>query len=222
MFIQSPNTRYTKHGEQVAGPALFLILISGESKDRQHPKAVVRKVKLTQCGHYMMGTTTLFGHKEMLSGAYGSDGLLCTVPDQIYDAASTLLPQELYDAWSNGGGWNSAGSEAQAMTNWALDNLKELQRNSKLPAGGEGIPNLEGMSDSEIRELDLSIFRNRKSLALQWFGDARSEWISNVSSMCRFIADARRHRLAGEIDRAIYLESLFDEHYHSIPAEFRY
>jgi len=29
------------------------------------------------------------------------------------------VPKDLYDLWSKGGGWNSCGSEAKAMKEWA-------------------------------------------------------------------------------------------------------
>jgi hypothetical protein len=34
------------------------------------------------------------------------------------------LPDELYRAWANGDGWNSAGSEAEAMIEWANKEFK--------------------------------------------------------------------------------------------------
>jgi hypothetical protein len=37
--------------------------------------AVVRRVALSQCGHFMMGTANLCGRWVSVSGAYGSDGL---------------------------------------------------------------------------------------------------------------------------------------------------
>lgn len=223
MFLEMPNTKYNKDGQQVSGPADFLILIEGESEDRLQPKAVVRRVKLSQCGHWMMGTADIFGHNASLSGSYGADGLVLTVPDQIYDTASVRLPQDLYDEWNHGGGWNGAGREAESMRRWALANLKELKSTKRLrPQGAEGIPNLEGMDNDELSKLRTSIFRRRKSLALQWFGDATSEWISNVSSMILFLLDAREARLKGNMQQAVYLEDLFDSHYNQIPKQFRY
>ena len=72
-----------------------------------------------QCGHFMMGSARAFGHKITLSGSYGGDGLPVSVPQAVYDKA-VLVPQELIDAWNKGGGWNSAGSEAPAMAEWAV------------------------------------------------------------------------------------------------------
>lgn len=91
-------------------------------------KAVVRKVVLRQCGHFMMGTARVYGYSLTLSGAYGADGLIKVVPRAVYDRLPVTLPDELYQAWATGGGWNSAGSEAPAMREWALKNLDTLTR----------------------------------------------------------------------------------------------
>lgn len=82
-------------------------------------RAVVRYVRMTQLGHFMMGTARIGAHRLSLSGSYGSDGLPCSVPDEVYEAG-VELPQELYNLWNTGGGWNGAGSEAIAMRLWAL------------------------------------------------------------------------------------------------------
>jgi hypothetical protein len=94
---------------------------------KQKPlKAVVRKVALQQFGHWMMGVARIGNQSITMSGSYGADGLSKTVPDEIYDNYGIDLPQELYDAWNHGGGWNSAGNEAPAMREWAIDNFKDL------------------------------------------------------------------------------------------------
>jgi hypothetical protein len=89
-------------------------------------RALVRFVSMEQFGHFMMGHARVHGHKITLSGSYGSDGLPDSVPDAVYEIG-VPLPQELYDAWKNGGGWNGAGSEGPAMREWALAHLKELR-----------------------------------------------------------------------------------------------
>lgn len=85
-------------------------------------RAIVRYVRMKQFGQFMMGTARVGKHKLILSGSYGGDGLPKSVPDEVYEAG-VELPQELYDAWSNGGGWNGAGSEASAMRTWAIANF---------------------------------------------------------------------------------------------------
>jgi hypothetical protein len=135
MFIRTKYSGYNRHGEQVAA-GLFLILM--EPKDtwdsatgtwRKVPiKAIVRHSSFHQLGHFMMGFARIHGTRITLSGSYGGDGLTCRVPNEIYERYGVELPQELYDAWNKGGGWNSAGSEAPLMRKWALENLEALRK----------------------------------------------------------------------------------------------
>jgi hypothetical protein len=76
-------------------------------------------------GPWMMAHVKVIGHELTLSGAYGQDGLIMDVPRALWEKA-TPLPNELYEAWKNGGGWNSAGSEAASMRRWARDNFDVL------------------------------------------------------------------------------------------------
>jgi hypothetical protein len=71
----------------------------------------------------MMGSVRIKGKSLTVSGAYGSDGLPKSVPREIWELG-VELPQDLYDKWNTGGGWNSAGSEAQAVRDWALATFK--------------------------------------------------------------------------------------------------
>jgi hypothetical protein len=89
-------------------------------------RALVRKVAMRQCGHFMMGSARAFGHRIGLSGSYGGDGLTVTVPREVFDKAIPI-PTDLHEAWNKGGGHNSAGSEAFAMRDWALANLDKLE-----------------------------------------------------------------------------------------------
>lgn len=91
-------------------------------------KAIVRHTSFRQLGHWMMGAARVHGHRITLSGSYGGDGLTCNVPDEVYEGYGVELPEELRKAWADGGGWNSAGSEAPKMREWALQNLEELRR----------------------------------------------------------------------------------------------
>ena len=132
MYIERTRTYY-QGTEQCAARALFLMLIYPKDEpyypDNHLPiKAIVRKVALRQCGHWMMGTARVYGHSLTVSGSYGHDGLIMDVPREVYDRAQVVLPDELYELWAHGGGWNSAGSEALAMCQWALENLEELVR----------------------------------------------------------------------------------------------
>lgn len=96
-------------------------------------------VKMSQCGQFMMGESrTLQTHKDygtpgsaphnlILSGAYGGDGLTCDYEDLTAESRAKLLevPAELAEKFWNGGGWNSAGSEWEAMRDWALKNFPQ-------------------------------------------------------------------------------------------------
>lgn len=62
----------------------FLILFTNENAPRnaegkREIRAIVRKVAMHQCGHFMMGATRLLGVRFSLSGTYGGDGLTCDV-----------------------------------------------------------------------------------------------------------------------------------------------
>jgi hypothetical protein len=76
----------------------------------------------------MMGIARIYGQSVTVSGSYGGDGLPCRVSQEIYDRARVELPDRLYKLWANGGGWNSAGSEAEEMRKWALENLPALRK----------------------------------------------------------------------------------------------
>lgn len=91
-------------------------------------KAIVRHTSLKELGPWMMGFARVQGHRITLSGSYGADGLICTVPDAVYSAHGLELPADLREAWNKGGGWNSAGSEAPLMRKWALANLAALRK----------------------------------------------------------------------------------------------
>ena len=130
MYIKNTRSYYESDGTQHAGRQWFLILVQDENEKcgPDNMRAIVRKVALEQCGHFMMGYARAFGHKLILSGSYGSDGLPKSVPSDVFDRA-VPLPSELYDAWNHGGGWNSAGNEAKDMRQWAIDNFEQLAPN---------------------------------------------------------------------------------------------
>lgn len=128
MYIETSRTYY-RGTEQCATRARFLLLLQpekatiGETCARENTFAVVRKVALQQCGHWMMGRVNLGGEWRGVSGSYGNDGLPMSVKKLPVDAVA--LPPELYDAWNKGGGWNGAGSEAPAMRQWARETFKK-------------------------------------------------------------------------------------------------
>jgi hypothetical protein len=120
MFITSRRRGYDRAGQQVASGRFLLLVQPKAYEDRDKPiRALVRFTSMQQLGHFMMGECRAFGHSITLSGTYGSDGLPCGVPPDVYEQA-VEVPAELIAAWNTGGGWNGAGSEAQAMRDWAL------------------------------------------------------------------------------------------------------
>lgn len=109
---------YYKGSDQCVSRGRFLLLIQPQGKSgADNTYAIVRKVALRQLGHFMMGRAKIGKAWVTVSGAYGNDGLPMDV--ETLPADAKRLPPELYDAWNNGGGWNSAGSEATAMRAWA-------------------------------------------------------------------------------------------------------
>ena len=106
MYIDNSGHRYYRGTEQCHTRAPFLILVQPDDYERAKKapiRALVRKVAMHQCGHFMMGSARAFGHKITLSGSYGGDGLPVSVPQAVYDKAIPV-PQELIDAWNKGGG----------------------------------------------------------------------------------------------------------------------
>lgn len=122
MYIQAPNRGVTRDGQQFCRRAPFLLLLQSDPWDSTIYGAV-RSVALQQYGHWMMGKARILGVSYTVSGSYGNDGLPMNVDTIPPDARP--LPDELREAWNKGGGWNSAGSEAMAMAEWAR---KELLR----------------------------------------------------------------------------------------------
>ena len=146
MFIKTTRSGYNDDGEQICH-GLFLWVFGDPSGGREL-RAVVRHIRMRQCGHWMMASAELAGFRMSLSGSYGSDGL----PDdlgsyfpkgqnesvQMTEAQKkavweqlVVIPDELRDKFWAGGGHNSAGSEGPSMREWALANLKELRKTIK-------------------------------------------------------------------------------------------
>jgi hypothetical protein len=91
---------------------------------------IVRHCSLRQFGHWMMGTINIAGQRATVSGTYGDDGLPMDYEDLTLAARAKLveLPKELCDKFWAGGGWNEAGSEAQAMHDWAAKTFKSQSK----------------------------------------------------------------------------------------------
>lgn len=123
MYISHSRSYYKADGTQCAQRAPFLLLIQpkqatiAETCAASNTYAIVRRVALRQLGHFMMGRANIGGQWRSVSGAYGNDGLPMEVDTLPADAVK--LPADLYAQWNTGGGHNSAGSEAQAMREFA-------------------------------------------------------------------------------------------------------
>lgn len=89
--------------------------------------ACVRHVSLRQFGHFMIGTARIAGQSVTVSGSYGSDGMPMDYEKLTPQARTKLVrvPDELTEQFWNGGGHNSAGKEAPAMRQWALETFKK-------------------------------------------------------------------------------------------------
>lgn len=120
MYIRGAHRYYTIDGQQACRKGPFLILLQQDLDTDIY--AVVREVALRQLGHWMMGFARIEGKTYTMSGCYGNDGLPVTIGKIPKDAKK--VPQELVEAWNKGGGWNSCGSEAQAMVEWAKETFK--------------------------------------------------------------------------------------------------
>jgi hypothetical protein len=130
MFITNDTNGciYNRDGDQF-NKGMFLILMTEKNapmvNGKYHVRAIVRYVTLTQFGPWMMGSCRIGNNKYTLSGAYGSDGLLLDVDHDAFERGIDL-PNDLYDAWSNGGGHNGAGNESSMMRKWAHDHIAAL------------------------------------------------------------------------------------------------
>lgn len=123
MYLTNDGYTHYRDGSQCRSRGLFLILVQlADGPASGEIRGIVRKVAMKQLGNFMMGRARVKGETVILSGAYGGDGLPCGVSANVF-SAGVKLPDELRDAWNKGGGWNSAGSEADAMRAWALREL---------------------------------------------------------------------------------------------------
>lgn len=129
MFLTNKRSGYDRH-DQAYSSGKFLLWMQPDDEWARHRtlgrekiRCLVRNCTLRQLGHWMMGMVRIKGKSITVSGAYGSDGLPKSVPREIWELG-TELPQDLYDKWAKGGGWNSAGSEAEAVRNWARATFK--------------------------------------------------------------------------------------------------
>jgi hypothetical protein len=141
MFIRKSQGGYNRHGEQFARGSFLMIFAHNEFKaaeelgipwsevnlDGRKLYACVRHVSLKQMGAWMMGTARIAGQSVTVSGSYGSDGLPMDYEELTPAGRQKLVevPKDLADKYWAGGGWNSSGSEAPAMKEWALKTFRK-------------------------------------------------------------------------------------------------
>lgn len=135
MYLSNARIWHSERdGSQRASGNFLMIFNDLKSSEPNALFALVRKVEMSQAGHFMVGKARVGGKDIALSGSYGSDGLPmdlseCPRPDLL-----VRVPDALAAEFWAGGGHNSAGSEAPAMRQWAQENLGLLTRSS--PAVG--------------------------------------------------------------------------------------
>jgi hypothetical protein len=129
VFFKGGKSWMDAHGGQYSS-GWFLILMYPEGRLEGEPLFNMYQIrgmpiytKMSQLGQFMMASAKIKGHEIALSGAYGAMGLTKDVPREIY-ALATPCPLRLVEAWSKGGGWNSAGSELFGMCEWAKELLE--------------------------------------------------------------------------------------------------
>ena len=133
--IDDSHTAYDRSGQQRHTQGAFLLLLSpeeGTGFDLDEMRACVRQVALEQMGHYMMGKARIGGESFTVSGAYGNNGLTLDVPREIWEEYGTPVPEHLREAWKDGGGHNSAGSEGEALREWAIRELTDADPSDRL------------------------------------------------------------------------------------------
>jgi hypothetical protein len=130
MFVRNNTGGYTRRGDQWAKGDFLMLCQEDKITNRLMPKrspirGIVRPVRMDQVGHWMMGMMRVGHYEVTLSGTYGSDGLVCSVPPAVY-RHGLELPEWLVERWNTGGGHNSAGHEAGPMREWANQHIEEL------------------------------------------------------------------------------------------------
>lgn len=146
MFLGDAKGGYTRDGSQWAvGSYLMVSTRTLKNNPAQGPgaswcsgalRALVRRVRLSQLGPWMMGSLQVDDTKLTVSGGLGSDGLPMDVPDWMF-TRMMIVPDEIARAMATDQtGHNTPGVQAHTLLRpWALENLKLLRR-----AGGPVSP----------------------------------------------------------------------------------
>lgn len=161
----------TRNGQWACGPFLAVFTKEGcKYNYLTEIRALVRVVKLTQLGHFMMGTMsvpkTVTGegsYKLTCSGTYGADGLTNDAKDadKIWDGLWPLPEDLAYLFWTSNG-HNDAGAHGRYIHSWATKNHAALRRPK--PA------------DLKLYDYRLRFFTKESSAALYGEEDSFEGW----------------------------------------------
>jgi hypothetical protein len=145
MFLRHIGTHGGHHrdGRQKCRGFYVALFTNSELNSGRHPplRACVRKVYLSQLGHFMVGNLRIGRHYICVSGSIGHDGLPLDTrtpayfkrgepPHEIIVDWDSLveLPVELRNTYWQNKGHNTVDGEAAAALNaWATENLKALR-----------------------------------------------------------------------------------------------
>lgn len=157
MFINGVKCWHTTKGQRTEGPFLLLFQRKWEIGEPSagELRALVRRVRLEQFGHFMMGDLKLSLPGEGdpitigLSGNFGSDDLPLSVP-KLHQAATDIpsrlwdmlhpVPEDLTKAfWRSSSDDGTLTATKKRLQTWALKNRSEL-RKLRVPEAKIGAP----------------------------------------------------------------------------------
>jgi hypothetical protein len=121
MYIRQPKNNWGGYyigSEQHSRQADYLMLASSHSNKELY--ACVRKVAMSQCGHFMMGTARVGGQSICVSGPIGNDGLPLNWEDLTDRAKQEFVrvPDDVATAYWADDGWNDVGKARGVLTEY--------------------------------------------------------------------------------------------------------
>jgi hypothetical protein len=143
MFIGQTDGGYRGSEQWASGPYLFVaenpsgMMAIAPGRQAHTLYACVRRVRLSQCGHFMMGRIRIGKwRKIVVSGPIGSDGLPHNCGDPSFEDLKpymTEIPHDIASAYWLDEGHNDVGPKAGAMLRkWARENFASLTKKSSL------------------------------------------------------------------------------------------
>jgi len=143
MFIGQTDGGRRGCNQWASGPYLFVVehprgmTVIAPGRQAHTLYACVRRVRLSQFGHFMMGHIRIGKwRKIVVSGSIGTDGLPHTCSDPSFEDLSpylTEIPNDVASAYWLDEGHNDVGPKAGAMLiKWARENFASLTKKSSL------------------------------------------------------------------------------------------